>query len=49
MKDTELSKRFGVPTRTLSDWKKQKPDNWRYKLYLFMQETLIKEKQAASK
>ncbi len=47
MTDVELSMRFGVPTRTLSDWKKQKPSNWRKKMYLFLQETLIKEKQEA--
>jgi len=44
MKDTEISKRFGIPISTLSDWKKRDQRNWRYKLYWFIKEKLAKEK-----
>ena len=43
MKDTEISKRFGIPISTLSDWKKRDQSNWRFKLYWFMKEKLSKE------
>jgi len=33
MKDTEIQEKYGVPTRTLQDWKKKAPDNWRFKVY----------------
>jgi len=33
LNDTEISKKFGIPTRTLQDWKNKNSDNWRTKIY----------------
>jgi len=33
MSDTEIFHRYGIPTRTLQDWKKKDDDNWRKKVY----------------
>lgn len=46
MKDTEISKRFNIPTSTLSDWKKRDKTNWRYRLYWFIKQKLAEEKNA---
>ena len=34
MKDTEISKKYGIPISTLQDWKKSGKENWRYKVYM---------------
>ena len=33
MKDVEISKKYGIPARTIADWKKADPANWRFKVY----------------
>jgi len=33
MSDTEIYRAYGIPTRTLQDWKKKDNDNWRKKVY----------------
>lgn len=35
-KDIDITKKYGIPTRTLQDWKNRTPDNWRYKVYMKM-------------
>ncbi len=32
--DVEISCKYGIPTRTLQDWKNKDKDNWRSKVYL---------------
>ena len=44
MKDIDICKRFNIPYRTLAEWKTKDKDNWRYKLYWFMQNKLTEEK-----
>ncbi len=34
LKDTEITKKYGVPRSTLQDWKNRDIDNWRYKVYM---------------
>jgi len=41
--DTAIARRFKMPIRTLANWKKEKPSNWRRKLYIFMKEKLERE------
>ena len=33
MSDAEIYRAYGIPTRTLQDWKKTDSDNWRKKVY----------------
>jgi len=43
MTDVKIAERFKMPIRTLANWKKQEPSNWRRKLYVFMKEKLERE------
>ena len=45
MKDTDISKFFGIPSRTLASWKIADKNNWRRKLYLFMRDRLERDKR----
>ena len=36
MKDTQLSDLFGLPLRTIADWKKKGEGDWRLKIYNFL-------------
>ena len=38
MKDTEISRKFGLPISTIQDWKKTDKDNWRYKIYHYLKQ-----------
>lgn len=33
VKDVDIYREYGVPTRTLQDWKNADKSNWRYKVY----------------
>ncbi len=37
--DTEINKLYGIPTRTLQDWKNRSKDNWRLKIYETLKNT----------
>jgi hypothetical protein len=43
--NTDITALLGVPKSTLQDWKKQAPDNWRYKLYIFLKSHTLDELQ----
>ena len=38
----EINEVFGIPTRTLTDWKNSKDDDWRKKIFSFLR-NLTKE------
>ena len=42
IKDVEITRLIGIPSRTLQDWKNGK--GWRYKVYLICKEHLAKDK-----
>lgn len=37
MKDKEMRDAFNIPTQTLHQWKNSIKDDWRMRLYLFME------------
>lgn len=40
VKDIDVTREYGVPTRTLQDWKNADKSSWRYKVYKALKSTL---------
>jgi hypothetical protein len=36
--DRALTRVFGIPSKTIADWKKRENENYRKKIYLFLKE-----------
>ena len=37
LKDMDIMREFGIPNTTTRDWKKRSDEDWRKKVYLFLQ------------
>lgn len=51
MKDVDITRKFGIPSRTIQDWKNTDKGNWRFKVYNFLKKgdfNLYKFKQSLS-